>query len=102
RLPTTSVRYVWATFKAPLTIGIAIRAATNGYSAARSGPPGTNRAWSNTRRTSSAPMTLNTDVTRIIATITASTPRWGRNKRTIRGPRFGGSAGGIDADIARG
>jgi len=58
-----------------LTIGIAIRAATSGYSAARSGPPGTNKARSNTRRTSSAPMTLNTDVNRIIATITASTPR---------------------------
>jgi len=75
-----------------LTIGIAINAATSGYSTARSGPPRTNKASSNTRRTSNALMTLNTDVNRIIATISASTPLWGRNKPTIRRPRFGGSA----------
>jgi hypothetical protein len=47
-------------------------------------------------------MTLNTDVNRIIATISASTPLWGRNKRRIRAPSFGGSARGPDAIIARG
>jgi hypothetical protein len=101
-LPTTSVKYVWATFKTPFTIGIAINAATNGYSAGRSGPPRTNRASSNTRRTNSALITLSTDVIKIIAAITTSVPRCGRNKRTIRQPSFGGSASGTDAIIGRG
>ena len=84
-----------------MTIGIAINAATNGYSNPRSGPPETNNASSNTRRTNSALITLNSDVVTIIATITASVPRWGRKQRTIRRPSFGGSAWGTDVIMAR-
>ncbi len=84
RLPSEVVRNVCPTPISADTIGITIMRATRTNSSRRSGPPGTNRAWSNTALVRNGFAIPSTEVTRIAVPINTSRARYGVNSSATR------------------